>query len=173
MFETNPGIPVPAPSWCSKEWISIDIDILHEILYLWKLGIRTTGCCSGHGIQKGYIGVWEEDIDKMLEMGYEIAPNSTDKTRRDSFFPKNCKIELHKTKQNEIYFPVMYISREDLKNVLITRGEVEDSKKILEVLNYSYEKMLEIQNNISNIMEADEIFMERYWEILNKFDLEE
>ena len=29
--------------------VSIDKCLLHEITHLWEIGIKTTGCCCGHG----------------------------------------------------------------------------------------------------------------------------
>ena len=48
--------------------VSIDKCLLPEIIQLWEMGIKTTGCCCGHGnINMAYIGVRFEDIDKMKE----------------------------------------------------------------------------------------------------------
>lgn len=54
---------------------------------MWNNGIRTTGCCCGHGVREPYIGVIEEDIQKMKDMGYIVAPNQFDLRREDSFLP--------------------------------------------------------------------------------------
>ena len=58
--------------------VSVDEELVDEIKHLWFLGIRTTGCCSGHGIRDGYIGVIDEDIDRMFELGYKHRPNELD-----------------------------------------------------------------------------------------------
>jgi len=74
-----------------REKVFIDAELVPEIFELWKKGIRTTGCCSGHGnIKQAYIGVIDEDIPKMQKMGYEphIHP---DPTRKDNFIPKTIK----------------------------------------------------------------------------------
>lgn len=71
-----------------REAVELDVCMVEEIYGLWKLGIRTTGCCCGHGKTKGYIGVIEDDIERMKELGYEVQPNGTydDGTiREDSF----------------------------------------------------------------------------------------
>lgn len=81
-------IELVAPSWSSKKTICVDICLAMEITNLWKAGIRTTGCCCGHGKALGYIGVWEEDIQRMIDIGYVVRPNETDGSRRDGFYPK-------------------------------------------------------------------------------------
>lgn len=69
--------------------IQIDPCILSEIKELWNLGIVTTGCCCGHNKQEGFVGVRDEDIEKMIELGYKIKLNENDLSRRDSFKLKN------------------------------------------------------------------------------------
>ena len=54
----------------NKKFICIDKCLSEEIQYLWKLGIRTTGCCCGHNIKEGYIGVIKEDRKIMEGLGY-------------------------------------------------------------------------------------------------------
>lgn len=74
----------------SNEYICVDTCLVEEIIYLWDNGIRTTGCCCGHNKLIPYIGVIEEDVDKMIEMGYKILfnPNGIDNCLRcDSFYP--------------------------------------------------------------------------------------
>ena len=69
--------------------VSIDKCLLPEILKLWELGIKTTGCCCGHGDpDKAFIGVKEEYIEQMINMGYEVYYNSCRLDTRDSFVPK-------------------------------------------------------------------------------------
>ena len=53
-----------------KEVVSIDICISNEIEDLWNRGIKTTGCCCGHGRELGFIEVDEENIKDMEELGY-------------------------------------------------------------------------------------------------------
>ena len=67
--------------------ICIDKCIVDEIQYLWKMGIRTTGCCCGHNIQEGYIGVIKDDIKIMDGLGYyEISENN--------FIPKGVGLNM-------------------------------------------------------------------------------
>lgn len=69
--------------------ICVDACLKDEILDLWAKGIRTTGCCCGHNKVPGYIGVVDQDIPRMLAMGYEVQPNEMYSERKDSFKPKS------------------------------------------------------------------------------------
>ena len=80
--------------------VSIDKCLLPEIIQLWEKGIRTTGCCCGHGnINMAYIGVRFEDIDKMKELGYKVYFNHHRPNDEDSFIPKT-KLQYGKSKNN-------------------------------------------------------------------------
>lgn len=69
--------------------VAIDKCLLPEILSLWEQGIKTTGCCCGHGRPgMAFIGVKEEFIDKMKELGYEVRYNDCRPGDEDSFVPK-------------------------------------------------------------------------------------
>lgn len=71
--------------------IIVDSCIADEIQELWDKGIRTTGCCCGHGIHLGFIQVECEDIPKMKKLGYEqyLYPKRFGGiNRRDGFIPK-------------------------------------------------------------------------------------
>lgn len=69
--------------------VSIDKCLLSEILKLWELGIKTTGCCCGHGDStKAFIGVSDESIPTMKELGYHVFYNSCRPNDEDSFKPK-------------------------------------------------------------------------------------
>jgi hypothetical protein len=61
---------------------------LPEILRLWELGIKTCGCCCGHGKQTPFIEVKEEYIPKMKELGYVVQPNECRSGDEDGFVPK-------------------------------------------------------------------------------------
>lgn len=69
----------------SKDSICLDVCIAEEVQDLWALGITTTGCCCGHNITPGFIGVIDDDIPKMKEMGYEVMFNSSRPGDEDSF----------------------------------------------------------------------------------------
>lgn len=68
--------------------VSIDKCLLPEIISLWEMGIKTTGCCCGHGVAAPYIGVTEDNIQRMKNLGYEVQFNSCRPEAEDSFIPK-------------------------------------------------------------------------------------
>jgi len=81
------------PKWKSAhKWISFDKCLANELFYLWDMGIITTGCCCGyHKGEDGehsYIGVTDEFIPKMKELGYRVAFNESRPGDEDSFLPK-------------------------------------------------------------------------------------
>lgn len=49
----------------------VDLCIAQEITQLWMAGITTTGCCCGHNVAEGFIGVNPEYDEKMVELGFE------------------------------------------------------------------------------------------------------
>ena len=56
--------------------VTIDKCLLPEILSIWEKGIRTNGCCCGHGTEKeSFIGVNASDCAKMSELGYVHCQN--------------------------------------------------------------------------------------------------
>jgi len=63
--------------------VCIDRCIVDKIKELWDLGIKTYGCCCGHGEQESFVNVDKKDIQKMIDLGYIM--NHPDKTRRDTF----------------------------------------------------------------------------------------
>ena len=71
----------------ASDAICVDACLADEVRALWAEGIRTTGCCCGHNALPGYIGVVDEDVPRMLALGYRVRPHETDPTRRDSFYP--------------------------------------------------------------------------------------
>lgn len=80
--------------------VAIDKCLLPEILQLWELGIKTTGCCCGHGQRdKAFIGVRFEHIDKMKDLGYKVQFNSCRPNDSDSFIPKT-ELKYGKNKNN-------------------------------------------------------------------------
>lgn len=67
---------------------AIDKCLLPEILTLWEAGIKTTGCCCGHGQQElAFIGVAPEYISRMKELGYKVQFNPCRPKDEDSFTP--------------------------------------------------------------------------------------
>lgn len=79
----------PAHMPNGSETICIDKCLKEEIIYLWSLGITTTGCCCGHNKISPYIGVDDKDIKTMKELGYDVHPNNLYPERHDSFTPKS------------------------------------------------------------------------------------
>lgn len=68
--------------------ICIDKCLLPEILSLWEAGIKTGGCCCGHGDKlSAFISVNKECVNKMENLGYKrkINPPQFD---QDEFYPK-------------------------------------------------------------------------------------
>lgn len=87
--------PIHMPSTRGINTICIDKCLEDEILQLWASGIITTGCCCGHnqGEQYPYIGVDENQIKLMKDMGYSGQPNNLYPEREDGFKPKSIKVE--------------------------------------------------------------------------------
>jgi len=77
------------PPWTYK-YIAIDKCLMKEILELWECGIKTTGCCCGHGDEKmQFIGVEKEYTQRMLDMGYFEKYNPHDPDSHTTFYPIN------------------------------------------------------------------------------------
>ncbi len=84
--------------------ISIDRCLATEIKFLWSIGIKTTGCCCGHNVTLPFIGVENQYIVKMINLGYNIQFNSSgieNFGRMDSFYPKT--IEINYEQYNNYY----------------------------------------------------------------------
>ena len=81
--------------------VSIDKCLLPEILNLWEMGIKTTGCCCGHGKGEPFIGVDFDDIQKMKNLGYKVQYNSCRPDDEDSFIPKTV-LNYEKSKCTEV-----------------------------------------------------------------------
>lgn len=84
-------IRMNAPGRERKEYVALDPCITAEVIQLWILGIVTTGACCGHNLPDGFpfIGVKDEFIPKMKELGYEVAHNKCRPNDEDSFVPKS------------------------------------------------------------------------------------
>lgn len=68
--------------------VAIDKCLLPEILKLWELGIKTTGCCCGHGNKNlAFIGVDPRYIGKMKQLGYTVQFNPCRPDDEDTFYP--------------------------------------------------------------------------------------
>ncbi len=57
-----------------RRQVSIDVCMVEEIYNLWKRGIKTIGCCCGHGGYKRNIGVEDDSIQDMIALGYIQVP---------------------------------------------------------------------------------------------------
>lgn len=68
-----------------REYITIDRCLVDTIKELWAMDIVTTGCCCGHGIRQGYIGVLDKHIPQMKKLGYEVLHNPHRPQSEDSF----------------------------------------------------------------------------------------
>lgn len=68
--------------------VAIDKCLLPEIIKLWELGIKTTGCCCGHGRTNPLINVDFDDIQRMKDMGYKVQYNPCRPNDEDTFYPK-------------------------------------------------------------------------------------
>ena len=66
----------------------VDGCLIGEINRLNNDGIKTIGCCCGHGKKQGYIQVVPEFVPKMLELGYEQLPVDADGNGQWCFKPK-------------------------------------------------------------------------------------
>lgn len=81
--------------------VTIDKCLLPEILQLWEMGIKTTGCCCGHGKIEPFIGVDFDDIQKMKDLGYKVYHNECRPDDEDSFVPKTI-LSYEKAKCTEV-----------------------------------------------------------------------
>ena len=81
--------------------VSIDKCLLPEILNLWEMGIKTTGCCCGHGKSEPFISVDFDDIQKMKDLGYKVQYNNVRPNDEDSFIPKTV-LDYKKSKCTEV-----------------------------------------------------------------------
>lgn len=75
-----------------KKEVQVDECLADEIKELWSKGIKTCGCCCGHGFALGFIEVTYDCIKDMENMGYVhyIYPiNCGGTERKDAFIPKS------------------------------------------------------------------------------------
>lgn len=92
-YDNQVELPCPShmPTTRGVNTICIDACLKDEILYLWSLGITTTGCCCGHNKGDKYpmISVEFKDIPRMKAMGYKVQFNNCRPNDEDSFIPKS------------------------------------------------------------------------------------
>ncbi|QBX38632.1 hypothetical protein E4M02_10955 [Brevundimonas sp. S30B] len=60
--------------------ICVDACLALEITELWRMGIRTTGCCCGHGDLEPTICVADESAEAMMNAGYLASALTVDPT---------------------------------------------------------------------------------------------
>ena len=90
-YERKTGMVAP---WVDErgfpKLVYIDTCLVQEIAELWAKGIRTIECCCGHNSAMGYIAVEERDVDKMVALGYTVAPQAEchDEHFENIFLPK-------------------------------------------------------------------------------------
>ena len=90
-YDCSYGIWTPFKCGYDNEFklVAIDKCLIKEIIDLWEHGIRTIGCCCGHGDAKqAFIQVELEDIPKMKALGYEEHFDACRPTAKDAFNPK-------------------------------------------------------------------------------------
>ena len=81
----------------TKNGCIVDFCIANEITELWNKGITTYNSCCGHGKSLGIICVDEKDKQKMIELGYELHPESdTDGKAPSTFVPKSKHYNKYK-----------------------------------------------------------------------------
>ena len=85
------------PEHDKRTVVSLDGCLTEEITDLWNRGIVTTGCCCGHNKRAGYIGVKDEHVNEMIELGYVPM---TDKP--DTFYPKFPRVKTEVKNYNVI-----------------------------------------------------------------------
>ena len=71
--------------------ISVDACLAYEVTMLWRMGIKTTGCCCGHNKLPPFIGVTDEFIPAMKALGYVVQHNHNRPGDQDSFWPKSVE----------------------------------------------------------------------------------
>jgi hypothetical protein len=110
-----------------NDGISVDDCLADEIEALWGIGVRTTGCCCGHGKTSGSIGVEKVDIPTMIKLGYKPLNGKV-----DMFFPKSkctCKEEKkkwYKTASGYLYNVTPIQAKSMLNNVKCETDTIEE-----------------------------------------------
>lgn len=84
---------IPYGSYVCYEIISelnicVDGCLAIEIKELNQIGIKTIGCCCGHGKTSGFIQVQRNFVSKMKELGYKQIPVESNGNGKWCFEPK-------------------------------------------------------------------------------------
>lgn len=74
-----------------KTNILVDECLADEIESLWNKGIRTAGCCCGHGKYLGFINVYQDDIEKwnIWDINIIYLKMILVEKKKDTFIPKS------------------------------------------------------------------------------------
>ena len=110
-----------------NDGISVDDCLADEIEGLWGVGVRTTGCCCGHGKTSGSIGVEKVDIPTMIKLGYKPLNGKV-----DMFSPKSkCTCEekkkkWYKTAHGYLYNMTPIQAKSMLNNVKCETDTIEE-----------------------------------------------
>ncbi len=67
-------------------FISVDKCCVPELVLLWKNGIKTYGCCCGHGKAHPYINVPEDQFRAALNLGFRPYRYPDDPKRKDAVY---------------------------------------------------------------------------------------
>lgn len=85
--------------------VDIDRCMIGEILELWKLGVKTTGNCCGHGVNRPFISVRKECVTCMGDLGYKNMPNPNCADDNTHFYAKT-KVVLNLEQYAKFDFPM-------------------------------------------------------------------
>ena len=86
--------------------ITTDICIGREVKKLVNLGIKTTGCCCGHGEFKPTCLVKNESRELLESIGYELHEFSEEHTNRGTYeiyLKTDVQTELRKVLSNKVF----------------------------------------------------------------------
>lgn len=96
--------------------IYVDKCLIPELYSLWVRGIKTTGCCCGHGTGSQFIQVLPEHVKDMNDLGYELIPplEIDENIMGENAFKPKTNFEFngyleHKTEMEENYEKLLKI----------------------------------------------------------------
>lgn len=81
-------VPPPFLSRADGRGICIDVCLALEISRLWAHGIKTNGCCCGHGRANPFISVAHGFEGSMRDLGYTVQSHPMRPGAGDHFWPK-------------------------------------------------------------------------------------
>lgn len=83
-------LPYESEEMRVPKYISVDKCMLSEIIGLWEMGIKTTGCCCGHGKEPPFISVGADYVEQMERLGYAHLANTQRADDNTCFTPMRC-----------------------------------------------------------------------------------